>query len=148
MGTPLRLPQDLSALPVPDVAGEWKPFWDAAAQGRLLLQECRACGHRQFYPRALCTKCGSEPGWLAASGQGTLYTYSVVRQNLVRPFKDMLPYALAMVDLAEGVRMMTNVVDCDLEDLHVGMPLELFFASAGTGLHIPYWRPRRKSSAA
>ena len=138
----LTLPADLSALPAPDIEGEWKPFWDATARGELLIQECTACQRRQFYPRAVCTHCGGEPAWLTASGYGALYTFSVVRQNLVAPFKEMLPYVLAMVDLDEGVRMMTNITDCDLDDVVIGLPLEVHMVEAKTGLWVPYWRPR------
>jgi len=142
----LEVPADLTALPTPDVSGEWKPFWDAAAAGRLLIQNCPVCGRRQFYPRAICTACGAEPEWLEASGRGSLYTFSIVRQNLVRPFKDMLPYVLAMVDLEEGVRMLTNIVGCDLEEVKIGMPLEVTFVRAGEALHLPYWRPAAQIS--
>ena len=147
MDQQLQVPVDLAALPTPDVSGEWKPFWDAAAEGRLLIQTCPACGRRQFYPRAICTGCGGEPEWLEASGRGSLYTFSVVRQNLVRPFKDMLPYVLAMVDLEEGVRMLTNVVGCDFTDVKIGMPLEVTFVHAKDGLHLPYWRPAERSKS-
>ncbi len=142
MSRALTLPDDLSSLPQPDLEGEWKPFWDATARGELLIQECTACGRRQFYPRAICTHCGGEPKWLTASGYGTLYTFSLVRQNLVQPFKAMLPYVLAMVDLDEGVRMMTNITDCDLDDVAIGMPLEVHMVEAKPGLWVPYWRPR------
>ena len=142
MSRGLKLPDDLSALPVPDLEGEWKPFWDATARGELLIQECVSCRKRQFYPRAICTHCGGEPGWLIASGYGTVYTFSVVRQNLVPPFREMLPYVLAMVDLDEGVRMMTNITDCDLDDVAIGLPVEVHMRKATTGFWVPYWRPR------
>ena len=142
MSGALILPDDLSSLPQPDVEGEWKPFWDATARGELLIQVCTSCQARQFYPRAICTHCGGEPKWLRASGYGTVYTFSVVRQNLVRPFKEMLPYVLAMVDLDEGVRMMTNLIDCDLRDVVIGLPVEVRMIEARPGFWVPYWRPR------
>ena len=141
MSQMLDVPVDLAALPTPDVGGEWKPFWEGTAAGKLLIQQCPACRQRQFYPRAICTACGAEPEWLEASGRGTLYTFSIMRQNLVRPFKDMLPYVLAMVDLEEGVRMLTNIVGCEVEDVRIGMPLEVVFVQARDGVHLPYWRP-------
>lgn len=142
MSGELTLPDDLSSLPRPDVEGEWKPFWDATARGELLIQECASCHKRQFYPRAICTYCGAEPVWLKASGFGTVYTFSVIRQNLVQPFREMLPYVLAMVDLDEGVRMMTNITDCNLEDVAIGLPVEVHMIEARAGIWVPYWRPR------
>lgn len=142
MSERLALPDDLSSLPGPDVDGEWKPFWDATARGELLIQACAACHKRQFYPRAICTHCGGEPEWLTASGYGTIYTFSIIRQNLVPPFKEMSPYVLAMIDLAEGVRMMSNITDCELDEVAIGMPVEAYMVEAKAGLWIPYWRPR------
>ena len=144
MSGALTLPDDLSSLPRPDLEGEWKPFWDATARGELLIQECTSCHKRQFYPRAICTHCGGEPAWLTASGYGTVYTFSVVRQNLVRPFREMLPYVLAMVDLDEGVRMMTNITDCDLDDVTIGLPVEVHMIEVRPGFRVPYWRPRSR----
>ncbi len=142
MSGQLALPADLSSLPTPDVDGEWKPFWDATARGELLIQECASCRERQFYPRAICTHCGGEPRWLTASGRGTIYTFSIIQQNLVPPFEEMSPYVLAMIDLDEGVRMMSNITDCALEDIEIGLPVEVHMVEAKPGLSIPYWRPR------
>jgi uncharacterized OB-fold protein len=126
-------------LPAPDPVSQ--RFWAAAAEGELLVQQCPACGHRQFYPRALCTRCAAEPEWLRASGRGTVHTFTVVRQNGARPFRDELPYVVAMVELDEGVRMMGNVVDCDPGDVHIGMEVEVTFVPADEGIGVPFWRP-------
>jgi uncharacterized OB-fold protein len=96
-------------LPAPD--GVSAPFWKAAAEGRLLIQRCPACGHRQFYPRALCTACGADPEWMEASGRGTVHTFTIVRQHGQRGFKEELPYVVAIIELEEGPRMMGNVGD-------------------------------------
>lgn len=141
MSERLQLPADISMLTKIDVSGEWKHFWEGTQQGKLWIQECPECGHRQFYPRNICTACGASPDWLEASGRGTLYTFSIVRQYLLPPFKDMLPYVTAMVDLEEGVRMLTNLVDCDLEAVKIGMPLQVKFVKARDDLTVPYWRP-------
>ena len=137
--TPLK---NLSLLPAPDIEGEWKPFWEGTARGELLIQRCTACHKTQFYPRAICTHCGGEPEYIAASGYGAVHTFSIVRQNLAPPFKDMLPYVLAMIDLEEGVRMMTNIIDCEIDDVAIGLPVEVHIIEAKEGLWIPYWRPR------
>ena len=133
--------------------GEWQrplpvldevngPYWSAAAQGRLLIQECAACGHRQFYPRALCARCGGEPGWLECSGSGTVHTFTVVRQMGMRPFRDELPYVVAMVELEEGPMMMGNVTGCDPDAVRIGLPVEAYFLRAEDEVGVPMWRPR------
>jgi len=117
------------------------PFWEGCARGELLIQRCPACGHRQFYPRAMCTACAATPEWETASGRGTVHTFTVIRQNHAKPFRDLLPYAVAVVELDEGPRMMGNVVGCPIDDVAVGMPVEVHFDAAGDDLAIPYWRP-------
>ncbi|MFC1433328.1 Zn-ribbon domain-containing OB-fold protein [Streptacidiphilus sp. N1-3] len=103
-----------------------RPYWEAAAEGRLLLRRCGACGRAHHYPREFCPYCWSEDvRWEQASGEAVLYTWSVVRVNDLPPFRDRLPYVAAVVDLAEGPRMMTAVVDCDPLTLCVGMRLHV-----------------------
>jgi uncharacterized OB-fold protein len=100
------------------------------------------CGHRQFYPRALCTACGADPAWAEASGRGTVHTYTIVRQYGAPPFKDELPYVVAVIELDEGVRMVGNVTDCPVEQVHVGMAVEAYAVAAAERVGVPYWRPR------
>ena len=79
--------------------------------------------------------------WEEASGIATLYTWSIVYQNDLPPFNERVPYVAAVVDLAEGPRMMTNVVGCEFDDLAVGMALRVEFADVGDGFHVPMFRP-------
>ncbi|WP_042364990.1 Zn-ribbon domain-containing OB-fold protein [Streptacidiphilus neutrinimicus] len=123
-----------------------QPFWDAAAEGRLLLRRCQACGRAHHYPREFCPLCWSEDvSWEQASGRATLYTWSVVHANDLPPFRDRLPYVAAVVELAEGPRMMTTIVDCDPTLLQVDMELVAdFVAFAGEGEPgppVPVFRP-------
>jgi uncharacterized OB-fold protein len=118
-----------------------RAFFEAAARGELLYQRCPGCDHRQFYPRQLCTACGGATAWATASGRGTVHTFTIVRQNGMPPFKDQLPYAVAMIDLAEGVRMMGNVTGCAVESVRIGMPVEAYAIECGDGLAVPFWRP-------
>lgn len=129
------------AKPLPDADAVSAPFWQAAAEGRLLIQECPACHHRQHYPRALCTACAATPEWLECSGRGTVYTFTVVRQYGARPFRDELPYVIAMVEIEEGLLVFGSVTDCDVESMHIGMPVEAHFVKAADDIGIPYWRP-------
>jgi uncharacterized OB-fold protein len=96
-------------LPEPDAFT--RTYWDAAAEGRLLIRRCGACGRAHHYPREFCPHCWSEDvTWETASGRATLYTWSVVHRNDLPPFSDRVPYVAAVVELAEGPRMMTEIV--------------------------------------
>ena len=111
-----------------------RPYWEAAAQGRLLLRRCDSCGRAHHYPREFCPHCWSEDVvWEQASGDAVLYTWSVVHVNDLPPFRDRLPYVAAVVDLAEGPRMMTAVVGCDPATLRVGMALHVSLPTAEPG---------------
>jgi uncharacterized protein len=127
-------------LPTPDA--ETQPWWDAAREGRLLIKRCSSCGRPHFYPRPFCPHCWSTAvEWEEASGRATLYTFSIVRRNDLPPFNERVPYVAAVVDLAEGVRMMTNVVECELDDVEIGMPLEVVFQPISDDVTIPVFRP-------
>lgn len=127
-------------LPVPDA--ETQPFWDGAADGRLLIRRCGACGEAHFYPRNFCPSCWSDDvTWVEASGRATLYTWSVVYSNDLPPFGERVPYVAAVVDLAEGPRMMTNVVDCEFDRLAVGMDLAVTFEQRTEDVTLPVFRP-------
>jgi uncharacterized protein len=117
-----------------------KQFFEAAARGELRFQHCPRCKHRQFYPRLLCTACGGTPEWEAASGRGTVHTFTIVRQNGQKPFKEMLPYVVAMIELEEGVRMMGNLTGCPVEQVRIGMAVEAYAVECGEGLAVPFWR--------
>jgi uncharacterized OB-fold protein len=127
-------------LPAPDEATQ--PFWDAARDGRFLVKRCAGCGRAHFYPRRFCPMCWSDDvDWEEASGRASLYTWSVVHQNDLPPFGERVPYVAAVVELDEGPRAMTNVVDCDFDDLRVGMPLEVTFRAISDEVTIPVFRP-------
>ena len=127
-------------LPTPDESTQ--PFWDGTREGRLCIRRCLDCGRAHFYPRPFCPTCWSQRvDWEDASGKATLYTYSVVYQNDLPPFPERIPYVAAVVDLEEGPRMMTNVVDCPFEDLRVGMPLEVTFRQETDEITLPVFRP-------
>ncbi|WP_338672106.1 Zn-ribbon domain-containing OB-fold protein [Streptomyces sp. SCSIO 30461] len=129
-----------------------RTYWAAAADGRLLIRRCGSCGEAHHYPREFCPHCWSEDvGWERAEGRATLYTWSVVHRNDLPPFADRAPYAAAVVDLAEGPRMMTEVVDCPETDLRVGMDLEVAFRKEGDGtegIAVPVFRPSRAKPSA
>ena len=127
------------AKPLPALDPISSQYWSAAAEGRLLIQHCPACDHRQHYPRALCTRCGADPEWEEASGRGTVHTFTVIRQNGATGFRDETPYVVAMVELDEGPRMMGNVTGCPVEDVYVGMPVQAYAIEVEEGVGIPQW---------
>ncbi len=127
-------------LPTPEA--ETQPFWDGASAGVLVIKVCKACGKHHFYPRPFCPHCwDTNVEWVEASGRATLYTFSIVRRNDLPPFPDRVPYVAAVVDLEEGPRMMTNVVECDLERLEIGMQLETVFQAISDEITIVQFRP-------
>jgi uncharacterized OB-fold protein len=127
-------------LPTPDV--ETQPFWDGCRAGRFLLRRCNACGERHFYPRPFCPKCWStDVEWEDANGRGTLYTYSVVRQNDLPPFSERVPYVAAIVELDEGPRVMTNIDGDDFDALEIGMRVQVAFRAISDDVTIPVFRP-------
>jgi uncharacterized OB-fold protein len=132
---------EMNGRPLPQADNVSAPFWAAAADGKVLYQECPTCGHRQFYPRAMCTACAATPEWREASGRGTVHTFTVIRQNWAKPFKDELPYVVARIELDEGVKMMTNLTDCDVDDVHIGMAVEAYAEKVEDGLGVLFWRP-------
>lgn len=126
-------------MPRPDSAS--REYWAAAAAGRLVFQECPVCGNRQHYPRMCCTACGATPSWRDASGRGTVHTFTIIRQNHAKPFRDMLPYVVAIVELEEGPRIMSNVTGCDVADVRIGMPVEAYFEDLEESIGAPLFRP-------
>lgn len=109
-------------------------FWEAANNGRLMLGRCKACGKLHYYPRALCPYCFGDAELTEASGTGTIYSYTVMR-------KVPSPYVFAFVTLAEGVTMVTNIVDCDFDAIRIGDPVRLVFKAAEGGGKVAMFTP-------
>jgi len=128
--------------PVPRPTPETQPYWDGARAGELRIQCCTACGDHYFYPRPLCPRCGSEAvEWVTASGRATLHSY-VINHRPAPGFENEAPYAIAIVQLEEGPRMMTNLVGVQAtpEQLVLDMALEVAFQDR-EGTCIPVFRP-------
>jgi len=114
-------------IPAPAVTLETKAYWDAAAQGKLLVRHCTACGEKHHYPRTLCPFCFSDrTEWSEGSGRGTVYSFSIMRRAPE-------PYVMAYVTLAEGPTMMTNIVDCDFDKIKVGQAVKVVFKPTENG---------------
>jgi uncharacterized protein len=124
--------------PLPHVDEENRWFWEACARHELVLQKCVRCSRIRFYPRALCPSClSSETRYLRASGRGKVYTFTVTHQNQSTGFRDELPYVMAYVELEEGPRILTNIVKTPLDDVKIGMPVEVVFEDIDEALAIP-----------
>ena len=128
--------------PLPSVVGETKPYWDSCKRGDLVIQKCDDCGEYQFYPRGICSNCWSiNIQWVKSTGKGTVWTYTVTYQNRTLGFAQDVPYILALVELDEGVKMFTNIVDCEPSNVQIGMSVEVTFVQANNQISVPYFKP-------
>ncbi|MBX5485110.1 MULTISPECIES: Zn-ribbon domain-containing OB-fold protein [Mycolicibacterium] len=113
---------------IPTIDPASAPYWEAARHGQLLIAQCRACTKVHHYPRPFCPACWSDDVHpVPASGTGTLYTYSTVYVNDLAPFRDQLPYTAAIVELAEGPKVMTLIEGAATEQLLIGMAVTAVF---------------------
>lgn len=132
-----------SRRPLPQPTPETQHFWDGTKARELRLQRCDDCAHVYFPPRPFCAKCASRSVTVfAASGSATLHTYVI--SHRARPDSGFeAPYAIAVVELDEGPRMMTNIVECEQtpEALQLDMPLEVVFEDVNDEITLPKFRP-------
>ena len=120
-----------------------QPFWDALRAERVELQRCDDCGRWVYYPRSRCPTCFSEHlTWTPVDGLGTVYTFTVAEQPTAPPFADEVPQLLAIVELAEGVRVSTTLVDADPAAIRVGTPVAPVFDHGDDGLTLLRFRPQ------
>lgn len=129
------------ARPLPVKTQEGMPFWDGCARGELLLQKCESCGAFQWFPRAYCRDCSSDTlTWIRASGRGKVVSSSIVRKPINKSFASMVPYVLAIVELDEGVRMMTNLIDAVSRNVRAGDVVQVEFEKQNDDVTIPVFR--------
>lgn len=120
--------------PAPYIAPEMKGFWAATAEGRLTMPKCDDCSLYVWYPRPFCPACGStNVTWTDVSGKGTVYTFTIVHRSGVPGYREAGPYVIAYVELEEGVKVMTNIVGIDPEQVTVGMPVSVVFNDTEQG---------------
>ena len=117
-------------------------FWAATTEGRFVIQQCGSCKAATFYPKLNCPSCGStDLADLDASGRGTLFTYTIARRPTHGAFAEAGPYVIAIVELDEGPHVTTNLIECDPEDVTIGMAVEVTFADEVDGVALPLFRP-------
>jgi uncharacterized OB-fold protein len=129
------------AKPLPEQTADSASYWRAAAEGRLELTRCRACGNAFHYPRPACTACGSwdvEP--FTASGEAEVYSFTVIHRAPNEAFRPDVPYVLALVDTEEGARLLTHIVDVDVEAVRIGQRVAVRFQPRGETA-IPVFAP-------
>jgi hypothetical protein len=133
---------DARPKPVPKPTPETEHYWEGTAQGELRIQRCNTCGKAFFYPRPRCPHCSSsDVAWIKASGRARLHTY-LISHRPAPGFAEQVPYAIAVVELEEGPRMMTNIVGIDNtpDALELDMALEVDFESRDDQ-SVPVFRP-------
>ncbi|MFP6697163.1 MAG: Zn-ribbon domain-containing OB-fold protein [Alphaproteobacteria bacterium] len=136
-------PELLRPLPKP-MTPEAKPYWEGLREGKLMLPECNDCGKAFFYPRIACPNCHSRNvGWVQASGKGKLYSFQIAYRALNPAFKIPPPYVLAMVELEEGPRLMSNLinVEADPDVIKCDMAVEVVFEKQTDEVTIPLFQP-------
>jgi len=119
-----------------------EPFWEAARQRRLVVARCTHCGAYSMPPKGFCPSCRrQDQQFVEVSGRATLYTYTVVRHAVISALA--VPYVLAIVKLpdAEDLKMLSNIVDCELKDIRIGQQLEVVFQDQADGVTVPRFRP-------
>jgi len=127
--------------PLPEPSIDSQPYWDGLKARRIMLQRCADCHTVRHYPRPMCGKCHSmEVDWIEASGKGEVYSWTIAHHPFHIGFKAETPYILATVDLEEGVRIQSQLLDIDPADMKIGLAVEVIFGQATDDLVLPYFR--------
>ena len=130
--------------PLPAMQGFSKEFYDWCKQHELRFQRCSECGVWRHVAREMCAECGSmQWEWAKSSGRGTVFTWTVVVRALHPAFQDNVPYAPVVVEMDEGVRIVSTVVDCPPDELEIGMPVEVYFDAVTSEITLPRFRRAR-----
>jgi uncharacterized OB-fold protein len=117
-----------------------RPYWDGLKQGELRIQRCTACSHVVFYPRSICPQCHADLlEWIVASGKGTIYSYTVAHKAY-GPFAADVPFVIVLVELEEGARMLSRLLDAPRERVTIGAAVRVTFEGTDEELTLPYFR--------
>jgi uncharacterized OB-fold protein len=128
--------------PMPVVSGETAPFWDACKEGKFLIQQCEDCERFQYHYRGFCCHCwSSNVRDHPIDGTGEVWTFTVVERNNSPGFRELVPYVVALVELPERIRVLTNVINVDPDAVEIGMPVRLTFVDADDGIRMPMFEP-------
>jgi len=128
--------------PIPVITSETAQYWDSAQKHDLHIQKCCNCNRFYFYPRDNCPFCFSNKvEWTRVTGKGKIYSFTVSYRYTSEGFRNEIPYNIAIVELEEGIRMMTNIVGCENDDLRIGMPVEIIYEDITDTVTLPKFKP-------
>jgi uncharacterized OB-fold protein len=131
--------------PLPEITPINQPFWDGAKSGKLMMQKCRDCGSWIFCPRPICVECNSDKlEWVQVSGRGKVFSFTVIREvvgNALRGFGPEIPYVTAWIDLDDGPRFCSNIIGCPINNVKIGMEVQVVFEDTGEGIVLPKFGP-------
>ena len=126
----------------PRPSPETAVYWEACRNHKLMIQKCSNCNHYQFYPRIICTECMSQNvEWIVASGLAEVSSFTIVRRPVSKAYADEVPYVVALIKLDEGPTMKSNIVECDIDNVNIGMRVEVLFEDWSEEISIPKFRP-------
>lgn len=129
------------ARPLPTPTDLTRPYWSAAKSGKLIVQRCQHCQRHQFYPRNFCMHCmGESLEWVETSKEGRIYTFTINRRGANAYMAERTPYAVAIVELKEGVRLMANIINSRLEDVAIGKAVRLVFEEVSEEVTLPQFQ--------
>jgi uncharacterized protein len=127
--------------PVPD--NDSQPFWDGCREGKLLLQSCEDCGALRYPPRPMCPACNAlATQWIEANGRGAIYSWIVAHHPVHPSVMDKVPYNVVLVELEEGPRIVSNLLDVDPDQIESGLPVELVMEAIDATLSLPKFKIR------
>lgn len=128
--------------PIPQITPELRPFFEASKQGQLVVQKCANCGTLRFPPRRMCSNCLSrEASWTPVSGEGEVYSFIIMHRVYHPAFANQVPYAVAMIKLKEGAKMISNVIGINPHEIKCGMPVKVSFEKLDDEVTLPMFRP-------
>jgi len=132
--------------PVPIPNEDTKPFWDSLREHKLVIQKCSQCGQFRFPPRVICPYCMSlHSRWVEVKGKGKIYSFTVVHYAYTPAYRDALPYVVAIIELEEGIRLVTNIVGCKPEEVQIGMDVEITFEDVTPEFTLHKFQPASKT---
>lgn len=134
----------MTQVPLPLIDDFNREYWEGCKKRELRAQKCRDCGKLRFPPQPMCPNCTStDTEWIKLSGRGKIYTWTVVYPPVLPAFEDKTPYNVIMVQLDEGIRMVSSLVDCDNDRIKMNMPVEVLFDDVAEDVTLPRFRPAR-----
>ncbi len=128
--------------PIPEITPELRPFFEGSRRGELVVQKCCNCGDLRFPPHRMCSKCLSrESSWTPVSGEGEVYSFIIMHRVYHPAFANQVPYAVAIIKLKEGAKMLSNVIGIDPHAIKCGMPVRVSFERLNDEVTLPMFRP-------